>query len=278
MDRTTALNEARSIGARTNQFVAKQESGQRLSAAEARQLATDARRLVDLVPVLKVERQPTADEIRSATATQVRDAVKRGINPGIKSEPAEMLPAPSGYDPFAGRVCSAPGKPGRFGKVGKCSRQASAVLRTFRPDTTSHDQSLESRKAVFNRELGLAAYGLGDGARPVVASGTTIGHLVEDPQGPPRDSDTFVCQWHSYAANHATPHPDDVPLEPEPAVSIPDVGTLEDLDQTRQWRVVTSDPWFVDITDGKSSALVRTAEYLEYLSDRGSLPKNGERL
>jgi hypothetical protein len=218
-----------------------------------------------------VDRFMSAQEVRAAVDGQIKAAAARGIVPGISYAPAELLPPPKGYDIFDGRTCSGAGKDRKT----VCGRPATAVLRTGRFDAPRME-TVADRDASLRREMTLSAYGFN--GMQYAGSGPKMGHFVNDPHGPPTDSDTFVCTFHSYAGNQGVPHFDDVPPVPEPVIPIPSVGSLGDLDLTRQLRVMTHDANYADVSDGLKSVLVRTSEYLEYLRAHGALPRPGERL
>jgi hypothetical protein len=211
---------------------------------------------------------------------QIKDAVSRGVPTGIKSEPAQMIAPPPGRDPLAGKTCIGPGlKRNGFGVPKVCGRQAVAVLRTAHfegPDGRRIDDYLDNVKMA----LSMSAYGgVSDGQRPIVATGQRVGSLVPDPDliG---DSERFVCHFHSMSAHREHLHPEDnggIVPDVTPEAPKPLMG-LDKLNRVRQWRTVNSDPNFCSITDGITTVLVHTRDWVRFLAENGGLPGPGQPL
>jgi hypothetical protein len=214
---------------------------------------------------------------QATVEAQIKDAVSKGINPGIKSEPGGIIPPPPNYDPYHGKVCLGPGlKRNGFGNAKVCGRQAVAVLQT------AHFES-EAPKApspeLTNAALAYMAYGASAGPNPVVAaSGPIKGKMIADP-GTAGPGSKFVCGYHSQGLYRDALHPEDNggKVPEAPGLGKPLMG-LSHLDPRRQWRSTGSDPNFCSVTDGRVTVLASTREYVAHLAEYGSLPEFGEPL
>lgn len=209
----------------------------------------------------------------------IKSAVDRGVKPGIEGEPGHIIPPPPSFDPFHGKVCLAVGvQKNGFGQPKICGRQAIAVLRTFAPDVPEA-VSAEARAAELNAMLAMQVYGAGNTRIPV-GGGPAVGHMVKDPLGPPGADEHFVCYFHGMAAHKDHVHPDDnqgIVPDVTPKPDKPLMG-LAHLNSARQWRTVQSDPNFCAVTDGITTALVPTRDYIVFLRENGTLPESGQPL
>jgi hypothetical protein len=120
----------------------------------------------------------------------------------------------------------------------------------------------------------------GTNGRIPAGSGPKVGHMVRDPHGPIGADDHFVCHWHGMAAHRDHLHPDDGNGFIHDVTPVPDKALmgLGHLDGSRQWRTVQSDPNYCAVTDGVTTALVPTRDYIAYLRDNGTLPPVGQSL
>lgn len=219
-------------------------------------------------------------DARALVNEAIKDAVGRGVPHGISGDSVgQMIPPPPSFDPFHGKVCLAPGvRRNGLGNPKICGRQAVAVLRTFAPSVPER-LSDEEQIASLNAKIAMQAYA-GTNARIYAGGGPSVGSLVPGPNDPFGDDSLYVCAFHVQSAYKSSLHPDDndgsypdvTPAREEPLMG------LSHLDPARQFRTVCSDPNVCSVTDGVTTVLVRTKEYIAYLRDNGSLPVNGQPL
>ncbi len=207
----------------------------------------------------------------------IKAAVSKGVRPGIESAPAQLIAPPPSSDPFHGRRCLGPGlQKNGFGRPKICGRQAIAVLRTFRPEAPDK-RSAEDKAAELNAQFARQVYG-GSNDRIYAGSGQRVGSLLPNPNDPPSGDERWVCFFHGPAGHHDVLHPEDGGKVPEaPKHEVPLMG-LEHLDSSRQFRTVQSDPNFCAVTDGVTTVLVHTRDYIAFLRENGSLPPVGQPL
>jgi hypothetical protein len=221
-------------------------------------------------------------KVNAKVNEQIKDAVSRGIKTGIKSEPGALIPPPPSMDPFHGKKCTRPGLPGRFGKPGKCGRQAVGVIQSFKPEVPDNP-SIESQAATASRRLAMDVYGGGydPSASDVYkarmfADAVPQGGMVRDPLGPDA---VFVCPFHAMTGYKDSLHPDDGGVIPSryPVLREPVMG-LDKLNPARHWRTTASDPNFCSVSDGITTVLVHTRDWIRFLAENGALPEAGQPL
>jgi hypothetical protein len=232
---------------------------------------------------MNIDRDSATDAVRNANAqvnAGIMDAVSRGVPLGISGDSVgQIIPPPPSFDKFHGRVCLGPGlQKNGFGNPKVCGRQAVAVLRTFAAGVPEK-LSVDEQAAKLNAKVAMQAYA-GTNNKIYAGGGPSVGHMILDPAGPLGDDEHYVCYFHGQAAHRNHLHPDDnngIVPDVNPAPEKPVIG-LGFLDPVRQWRTVCSDPNLCSVTDGITTVLVKTREYISYLQDHGSLPPNGQPL
>lgn len=252
----------------------KVAAGQRLSAAEQASMAD----FISHGGWHDHTTEAAFEASRQRVEAGIKDAVSRGIKPGISSEPGKMIPPPPSFDPFHGKVCLGPGlEKGGFGKPRICGRPAVAVVRTFHPEDTK-SPTLEDQAAKVNAALATQTYA-GASDKVYAGGGPRKGHMIPGESQVGKDERT-ACYFHSLAAHREHLHPDDsggVIPEAKSTRQAPVIG-LDALNPGRQWRVLASDPNFTAVTDGLVTTLVGTRDYVRYLAANGTLPEDGQPL